>query len=80
MKMNEDEDDSEPIAKNLSDKATETIDNSKSITRSIHIATRNGEVTVTTQDVNENIEMIRKIAEKLIDKYLVVDDKSSYTQ
>ena len=78
-----DEDDNKEIksmADELNDEATNITDNPNAITRSVHIATRYGEVTVTTQDIKEDINMIKKIAEELIDKYLMTEEKSPYTQ
>lgn len=59
------DDTEEKFIEDLSDETEDT----NAITRSIHIETRYAVVTITTQAEDETIDKIRKIAEKLIDKY-----------
>lgn len=80
--MNNDDECEEPksFADEVGEKAIEVNDNPSAITRSVHISTRYGEVTVTTQAVGDDMNMIRDIAEKLVDKYLMTEERSPYTQ
>ena len=59
---------SSEVEEQITDDIEETED-TKAITRSVHIVTRYAQVTITTQDKDEDIQLIRKIAEELIDKY-----------
>ena len=57
------------MAEVMGDNAPDETEDPKAITRSIHIETRYAIVTVTTQDENEDLKLVKKIAESIIDKY-----------
>lgn len=67
------EEDKDTIAEQLSDAATEETEDKKAITRSVHITTQKDTsyiaVTITSQSEDEDIQLIREIAEELMDKY-----------
>jgi len=63
--MNEDK----TITEELGDIASDETEEKKAITRSIHIAMLGMEITVTSQDADDTLKVIRKIAEELVDKY-----------
>lgn len=67
--MNPEEDDDGSIAEEIPAVAVEESEEKKAITRSVHISTLHTSVTVTSQDENEDIELIKKIAIELMDKY-----------
>ena len=64
-----DESEEKSMAEVMGDDAINETEDPKAITRSIHMETRYAIVTVTTQDKDEDIQMVRKIAEELMDKY-----------
>ena len=63
------EPDEKSMADVLGDDAPNQTEDPKAITRSVHIETRYAVVTITTQDEKEDIKMIKKMAEELVDKY-----------
>lgn len=57
------------LAEEIEEAAVEETEDKKALTRSVHITTVDVEVTVTSQDNDENLEKIRDIAVELVDKY-----------
>jgi len=57
------------IAEELGEVALNETEDKKALTRSIHIAMLGVEVTVTSQSGQDDLQMIRGMAEEIIDKY-----------
>ena len=57
------------FADEVADDAFNETENKGAITRSIHIMTNLMEVTITSQDPNEDLKMIKKMAMELVDRY-----------
>ena len=74
--MNDKED---TIAEAFGDAAIDETEDKKALTRSIHIIALGIEVTVTSQDESENLEIIQGIVEKMINRYSKKSDGSSYS-
>jgi len=68
--MDDEEESTRELGEQIVDVVKESI-NPNLVTRSIHIQTRFGiVVTVTSQDDEEDIDKLRKVAEELTDKYI----------
>jgi len=66
------------IAEELNDIATDETEDKKALTRSIHIIALGIEVTVTSQDSQDDLQIIQGIAEGIIDKYTKKSDSAIY--
>jgi len=63
------ENDELSLAEVIADEAVNDTEDKKALTRSIHIASKLIEVTITSQDPDEDLNMIKEMVIELIDKY-----------
>lgn len=58
-----------PMAEIIAEDAIDETENRKALTRSVHMVSSLIEVTVTSQDPDEDLNMIKEMVMELIDKY-----------